>query len=97
MKKVPVMLFALSSMILVACVDVRGMPNFERMSEAELADYNRERPLAQMIVCSEDNRAFSRVRRRRCMTVEQMYGSADQASQLGVLNNIPGYDSGAAF
>jgi len=82
---------------LAACVDTRGDLNFERMNEAELAAYNRDRPLAQMIVCSDENRAFSRVRRRQCMTVEQMYGSADQAQQLDVLNTIPGFDSGGTF
>ena len=65
--------------------------NFERLSEAELAAYNQDRNIAQMIVCTEETRSFSRVRRQRCFTVEQMYGSADQASQLGVLNAIPGY------
>jgi hypothetical protein len=74
------------ALFLTSCVDVRDMPNFERMSEAELAEYNRERPLAQMIVCSDEDRSFSRVRRRRCATVEQMYGSADQLDQLDVLN-----------
>jgi len=93
MKKI----FIVITLMLAACVDTRGMPNFERMSEAELAEYNRERPLAQMIVCAEDSRAFSRVRRRQCMTVEQMYGSADQASQLDVLNAIPGYEPAGAF
>lgn len=67
--------------------------NFERMSEAELAAYNQGRNIAQMIVCSDKTRSFSRVRVRRCFTVEQMYGSADQAAQLGVLNAIPGYSS----
>lgn len=65
--------------------------NFERMSELELAEYNRTQPLAQMIVCSEENRSFSRVRRRNCLTVEKMYGSAQQASQLGVLSSVQGY------
>ena len=89
-------LFAIT-LLLTACVDTRDVPNFERMNEAELAEYNRDRPLAQMIVCTEENRAFSRVRRRQCMTVEQMYGSADQASQLDVLNAIPGYEPAGAF
>ena len=74
-----------------ACVDTSGVPNFERMSEAELAAYNRDRPIAQMIVCGDEDRAFSRVRRRQCMTVEQMYGSVEQASELDVLNSVPGY------
>jgi len=44
-----------------------------------------------MIVCDDENRSFSRVRRRRCMTVEARYGSREQIGQLGVLNSIPGY------
>ena len=80
------------SLMGTACVDTSGIPNFERMSEQELAAYNSGRPIGQMIVCGEDDRAFSRVRRRRCMTVEQMYGSADQARQLDVLGTIPGYE-----
>ena len=67
--------------------------NFERMSEAELAAYNQGRNVAQMIVCSENSRSFSRIRRRRCLTVEQMYGSEAQASLLGVLNSVPGFSS----
>gem|GEM_PF-263162 len=90
-KKVAGLCIVFSSIVLAACVDTRGIPNFERMSQEELAEYNNARPLAQMIVCGEDERSFSRVRRRRCMTVEQMYGSADQARQLDVLGSIPGY------
>ena len=60
--------------------------NFERMSEVELAQYNSGRPDGQKIVCTEDDRSFSRVRRRRCVTFEQMYGSAAQVDQLSILN-----------
>lgn len=83
---------ALLSLGLMAC-EVSDVPNFERMSFEELAAYNNGKPLGQMIVCSEENRSFSRVRRRRCMTVEAMYGSTEQINQLGVLNTIPGYSS----
>ncbi len=79
---------AITCLIMASCVEP-GI-NFERMSEAELAAYNSGRNIAQMIVCTEDNRAFSRVRRRRCVTVEQMYGSVQQADQLGVLNQVQG-------
>ena len=82
--------FLLIAMALVAC-EVDTTPRFERMSFEELADYNRGKPLSQMIVCDDDNRSFSRVRRRRCMTVEARYGSREQIGQLGVLNSIPGY------
>ena len=77
-------------LVLAAC-EIDAGPNFERMSFDELAEYNQSQPLRQMIVCSEDDRSFSRVRRRRCMTVEAAYGSAAQAGQLGGLNTIPGY------
>ena len=82
--------FLLIAMALVAC-EVDTTPRFERMSFEELADYNRGKPLSQMIVCDDENRSFSRVRRRRCMTVEARYGSQEQIGQLGVLNSIPGY------
>jgi len=91
MKKMTGLFIVLSSLALAACVDTSGIPNFERMSEEELAEYNSGRPLSQMIVCGEDERSFSRVRRRRCMTVQQMYGSAEQARQLDVLGSVPGY------
>lgn len=97
MKKLTGLLIAFTSLLLAACVDTSGIPNFERMSEAELAEYNRDRPIAQMIVCGEEDRAFSRVRRRQCMTVEQMYGSAEQAQALDVLNAVPGFSSNEAF
>ncbi|MEX2469007.1 MAG: hypothetical protein WD396_04560 [Pseudohongiellaceae bacterium] len=83
-------LLALVTLSLSACVSTEGMPSFESMSTEELATYNRDRPIDQMIVCTEDQRSLSRVRRRRCMTVEQAYGSAAQAEQIGVLNSIPG-------
>lgn len=60
------------------------------MSEAELAAYNETQPFSQMIVCSEESRAFSRLRRRSCATVERMYGSEEQAAQLEVLNTVSG-------
>lgn len=82
--------FFLIAMALVAC-EVDTTPRFERMSFEELAEYNRGKPLSQMIVCDDENRSFSRVRRRRCMTVEARYGSQEQIGQLGVLNSIPGY------
>lgn len=82
--------FFLMAMALVAC-EVDTTPRFERMSFEELAEYNRGKPLSQMIVCDDENRSFSRVRRRSCMTVEARYGSQEQIGQLGVLNSIPGY------
>ncbi|MGB1640618.1 MAG: hypothetical protein ACPHCV_06650, partial [Pseudohongiellaceae bacterium] len=75
--------FFLIAMALVAC-EVDTTPRFERMSFEELAEYNRGKPLSQMIVCDDENRSFSRVRRRSCMTMEARYGSQEQIGQLGV-------------
>ena len=86
----PIALFGLLVLVTGCQVD-DGIPRFESMSEEELAAYNQGKPLLQMIVCNDGDRAFSRVRRRSCATVEAMYGSAQQADQLGVLNSIPGY------
>ena len=85
------LLLAATCLVLSACQSANDTPNFERMNEAELAIYNQGRPLSQMIVCTEDSRSFSRVRRRRCLTVEAAYGSAQQAQALGVMHTIPGF------
>ncbi len=85
----------LTCLLLVACVEAG--PKFEHMSELELAAYNNTKPIAQMIVCTDESRSFSRVRRYRCMTVEKMYGSAEQAAQLNVLNSVQGYSDGGNF
>jgi len=85
------LLLAVAALCTLQACQTNDVPNFERMNEAELAVYNQGRPISQMIVCTEDSRSFSRVRRRRCMTVEAAYGSTQQAQQLGVLNTIPGF------
>ena len=85
------LLLTATGLLLAACQNVNDTPNFERMNEAELAVYNQGRPISQMIVCTENSRSFSRVRRRRCMTVEAAYGSVQQAQALGVMNTIPGF------
>lgn len=74
----------LSMLVISACTysDI----NFENMSELELQEYNQGRSLGQMIVCSDESRTFSRVRRRTCATFERMYGSEEQAAKLGVLH-----------
>lgn len=81
---------AITVMITNSCIVDDGIPNFERMSEKELAIYNEDRNLGQMIICLEDKTTMSRIRRKRCATVEALYGSAAQAQQLGVLNTAGG-------
>jgi hypothetical protein len=79
--------FVTLTALLSACVSGDdGIPNFERMSPTELAEYNSGRPLDQMIVCSDEASTMSRVRRRRCMTVDQMYGSRSNIEKINALN-----------
>ncbi len=78
------------SIVLVGCY-ASDIPNFERMSFEELAAYNNGKPISQMIVCEEGTNTFSRVRKRRCLTVQAMYGGVQQAGAAGVLHQIPGY------
>ncbi len=87
MNKLPIL--SVICLSLLGC-EVSTTPRFERMTFEELAEYNQGRSVAQMIVCSDQARSFSRVRRRRCMTVEAMYGSDAEASQLQVLHTVPG-------
>ena len=83
-------MLVMGCLLLGSCVSTDGVPNFERMSYAELTAYNSGRPLPQMIVCTEDPRSFSRVRRRYCGTVESIYGSNAQLDRLSVLHQGQG-------
>ncbi len=89
MKHSPFSLFAILGFLVIStgCQVDSGIPNFERMSSEELAAYNASQPLLQKIVCLDDERSFSRVRRRTCATVEAIYGSAAQIDQISVLSN----------
>ncbi|MBL6754760.1 MAG: hypothetical protein ISQ56_10945 [Pseudomonadales bacterium] len=86
--KVPVLLIL--SAVLASCAVDDGIPNFERMSIEELAAYNEGRNLSQMIVCQEATTTTSRVRRKRCATVEALYGTGITAQQLNILNSGAG-------
>lgn len=87
--RIAILFFSL--LLLSGCVATAGEPKFERMSEEELAAYNQGKPISQMIVCGDDERNFSRIRRRACMTVTAMYGSVEAAAELNALNTVPGY------
>ncbi len=86
--KAPVLLFL--SAALASCAIEDGMPNFERMSAEELAAYNEGRNLSQMIICQESTTTTSRVRRKRCATVEALYGTGITSQQINVLNTSAG-------
>ena len=49
--------FFLMGVALIAC-EVDTTPRFERMSFEELAEYNRGKSLAQMIVCDDENQSL---------------------------------------
>jgi hypothetical protein len=79
-------LLILVGLLLASCAVDDGMPDFERMSDEELAAYNKGRNLSQMIVCNEDTSTMSRVRRKRCATIEAMYGTRLSVEQINILS-----------
>ena len=79
-------LLILAGLLLASCAVDDGMPDFERMSDEELAAYNKGRNLSQMIVCNEDTSTMSRVRRQRCAPIEAMYGTRLSVEQINILS-----------
>lgn len=79
-------LLILTGLLLASCAVDDGIPDFERMSDEELAAYNKGRNLSQMIVCNEDTSTMSRVRRKRCATIEAMYGTRLSVEQINILS-----------
>lgn len=76
----------LLGLLLASCAVDDGLPNFERMSDEELAAYNEGRNLSQMVVCNEDTSTMSRVRRKRCATIEALYGTRLSVEQINILS-----------
>ncbi len=64
-------LFLLSLLLLVACV-AQDNRNFERMSEAELFEYNRSVSAMDQIFCTEQVNTGSHIRKRSCRTVYEL-------------------------
>lgn len=62
-------------LLVAACMALNscaGIPrDFSRMSIAELAAYNEERPVLKQIYCTEERRIGSHIRKTWCRTVEE--------------------------
>jgi hypothetical protein len=56
------------------------------MNAYQLNEYNKGRPLEQMIICRKEARSSTFIRKIRCDTVERMLGSQSDLSRLGVLH-----------
>ena len=46
--------------------------SFNNMTEEELYVYNRDKPLAEQVICEERRHSASRIRNSVCMTVQDM-------------------------
>jgi hypothetical protein len=54
--------------------------NYNNMTDEEIAVYNQTVPLMDSVVCTESGNTSSRLKRRRCRTVEEtMRGDGDVA------------------
>ncbi|MDP6414633.1 MAG: hypothetical protein QGG54_06335 [Gammaproteobacteria bacterium] len=90
MKKITLSVVPL--LLLVACVST---PNFNRMSNDEIAEYNQTASTWDQVICREQKHVRSRIPRRRCQTrlawqqgvigdVEQMATADPGQQKIGV-------------
>lgn len=71
---------------LAACT-VSDLPDFERLSPAELAQYNRSVEFWDQVYCVDDIRAGSHIRRRHCETLMELQENLlRQSSTVNVLS-----------
>ena len=63
MKNILIITLALT---FIACAS--SLPNFNTMSDAEIAEYNRKVSTWNQVICREETHIRSRIPRRRCLT-----------------------------
>jgi len=72
--------------VAVAACTTTDTREFERLSPAELAEYNRPLPMEEKVYCVEETRTGSHIRRRHCNTLleimTQMEKTVSQATVL---------------
>ena len=54
------------------CMGINVLPRFDAMTDEEIFYYNMDKSGMQQVVCEDTNRIGSYIRRRRCMTVDQI-------------------------
>jgi len=80
--------FLLLVIPLAACAVQSDIPQFDRMSDTELAMYNSTADGPDMVLCVEEVRIGSHIRKKYCATLAE-YANAleNQSNQLGVMNH----------
>ena len=76
-----ILTFLLLVTVLAACAVQSDIPQFDRMSDTELAMYNSTADVPDMVLCVEEVRIGSHIRKKFCATLE------NQSNQLGVMNH----------
>lgn len=87
------LLLLFPTLILVSCQS-SDSSSFRQMTEAELIAYNLTVPLGENVYCVDDVRTGSHIRKRRCLTLQEIVDQVNDSSHaLGVLNynNMPSY------
>lgn len=83
-----ILTFLLLVTVLAACAVQIDIPQFDRMSDTELAMYNSTADGPDMVLCVEEVRIGSHIRKKYCATLAE-YANAleNQSNQLGVMNH----------
>ncbi len=69
--------------------------NFESLSEEELFAYNAEQPLLRQVICVNERRTSSHIRKRRCQSIHDIITERSTAGmQLQVLDWGAHYNAG---
>ncbi|MDD9889547.1 MAG: hypothetical protein OXU66_08415 [Gammaproteobacteria bacterium] len=75
-----------AAFVLASCQSADHVP-FRQMSEQELIAYNTSVPLGDNVYCFEDVRTGSFIRRKYCLTLQEIVDQVNDSSHtLGVLN-----------
>ena len=78
------LLFA--ALILASCQSSENV-SFRQMTEEELIAYNSTVPLGDSVFCFEDVRTGSHIRKKHCLTLQEIINQVnDNSHALGVLN-----------
>lgn len=65
-------------------------PSFVNMSEDEILAYNQSKPYLQRILCVQETTTSSYIRKRKCLTYENMiYHNEKSSMTLEVMNSAP--------
>jgi len=79
-----IMLSIFVSLLLLSCA--QAPTPYHLLTDKELAEYNMTVPFAEFVICVEEVRTSSHIRKRFCSTIEDM--ERDFYASIGILNTL---------